>query len=128
MEGPVFAADIRVVEARFRRRDQEVVINLRGNVEIAIDSAVNEFDFQSMQPLAVTNRSEGGGSNGLALDVRSNTRRIRRLWRIAYNGGREQEHACAQRNGGTHGILLVAETLDRCRARTSRNRNHALAR
>src|ERR1700730_10077762 len=112
MERPIFPADIRVVKARFRRRDHEVVINLRGDVEIAIDRAVLEFDFQSMQPLAVTGGSEGGGLNSFALDVGNNTRRIRRLWRIARNDGCEQEHACAQRNGGTppHGDVPSSRT------------------
>jgi hypothetical protein len=105
---PIFPPNIRVVIARFRRRDHEVVINFRGDVEVAIDRAVNEFDFQNMQPLAVTDGGESGGSNALALEVGNKTRRIRRRWRIGCNGRCEQEYACAQRNGGTaHGMNEV---------------------
>ena len=93
MKRPISPPNIRVVIARFRRRDHQVVINFRGDVEVAIDRAVNEFDFQSMQPLAVTGGSEGGGLNGLTLDVGNKTRRIRRRWRIGCNGRCEQKDA-----------------------------------
>ena len=106
MERPVFPANILVVKARFRGRIQEVAINLRGDIEIAIDRAANKFDFQSMQPLAVTDGSEGAGLNRYALDMGNNTRRIRRFWRIACNR-RCEEEAREQRNGGTpHGRRL----------------------
>jgi len=101
MERPIFPADVRVVKDGFRRRDHEVAINVRGDIEIAIDRAVNEFDFQNMEPVAVTDGSESGGSKGLPLDMGNSPRRIRRLWwRIGCNGRCEQEDACTQRNGG----------------------------
>ena len=92
MHRPEFPANILVVKARFRRRDHEVVINRRRDVEIAIDRPVSKFDFQSMQTFAVTNGSERRGLNGVAFDVGNDFRGIGRLWRIARNRRGKQEY------------------------------------
>jgi len=69
MERPIFVANVRVVEPSLRTRADQRVINIRRDVEITINSAIAEFDFERAKPFAVTDRGEGGRLNRRAPDV-----------------------------------------------------------
>jgi hypothetical protein len=47
-----------VIKAGLRRRIQERGVNLRRDVEIAINRAVPKFDLEGAEPLAVADRRE----------------------------------------------------------------------
>jgi hypothetical protein len=106
MERSVFSANMLIVEAGFRRRDHEVVIDFRLDPEIAIDRSVSEFDFQRLEAPAIADGSDCGGLNGFTFDAGSNAR-IGLRQGISRSRGDEKEKARAQRKGGTpHGFLV----------------------
>lgn len=54
----IFSPNIFVVEARLRGCTHERFVNRRGDLQVAIDRAVSEFDLESTQPFAVTDCRE----------------------------------------------------------------------
>jgi hypothetical protein len=52
--------DIGIVETRFRFRRHQVAMHRKRNVEIAVDCAVNEFDFENVTAFTVANLCDRG--------------------------------------------------------------------
>ena len=62
---PISAPDVLIVKLRFRRRIEERVINRRRDLEITIDGAVDEFDFEGVELLAITDCRQRVGMDRL---------------------------------------------------------------
>jgi len=62
--------DIGIVEARFRFRRHKVAMHRKRNVEITVNSAVNEFDLENVTAFAVANLCDRARLNRLPRDPR----------------------------------------------------------
>jgi hypothetical protein len=76
MDRVIFAADILVVEARFRFRRQKIPINGHGHVEIAVDCAIDELDLQRMKMSAISDGRQAARLNRSPMDARHGCGRI----------------------------------------------------
>src|SRR4051812_32858648 len=72
MKRSISMPDVLIVEARFRGRVQQVVVNRRFDFEIPVNGAVPEFDFEGAKFPAVSDRGERGGFDRNPLDPRDN--------------------------------------------------------
>ena len=52
--------DIGIVKARFGFRRHQIAMNRKWDIEIAVNSAVNEFDFENVTAFAVANLCDRG--------------------------------------------------------------------
>ena len=59
------AANIRIVKLSLGRRAEQVAIDLRRHIAITIDRAVDEFDFEGVELLAITDCRQRVGMDRL---------------------------------------------------------------
>ena len=65
MNGWKMAANIGIVKLSLGRRAEQVAIDLGWHIAITVDGAVDELDFEGMEPLAVTDCCQGVGMDRL---------------------------------------------------------------
>ncbi len=69
--GAIVALDVQVIVARLRFGGDQIAVDRRRNIDISINGAVREFDFEQVPAFAVTHLRDAMRLNALARNVRS---------------------------------------------------------
>src|ERR1700736_1140111 len=92
-------------------RAEQRLVNLRRDVEIAINRAVAKFDLERAEPFAIADRREGRGFDRDALYPGDNADWFWRGRGVGQKSDRAEEETRRQCNGGTppHGALFLTK-------------------
>ena len=69
--GAIVSLDVQVIVARLRFGSDQISVDRRWNIDISINRAVREFDFEQVPAFAVTHFRNNTRLNALARNVRN---------------------------------------------------------
>ena len=102
--GAIVSLDVRVVVARLRFGGDQIAIDRRWNLDISINGAVCEFDFEQVSAFAIAHLRDTTRLNALARNVRSDCGRAFGILRFGIQCPANANEKCKKKTARTlHG-------------------------